>query len=203
MPATDLTSTATATTPALKEWGAVAAALLDGRQTVLLRKGGIHEKRFQVSPPGVRPQAGQGFVLFPTVAHSHAERVRPAHRDVLALGARDVGEDAFTVRCGLTLVEVVDVQRTEGLAAIEDLHIWTAESIRTDRIDFRPKHPLRAMVVRAHELPQPVRLERVEAYGGCRSWLDLPVVWDGRSGRQVHAEERLAADAARVRDALA
>ncbi|MBS3191878.1 DUF1802 family protein, partial [Mycobacterium tuberculosis variant bovis] len=28
-------------TPALKEWSAAVHALLDGRQTVLLRKGGI------------------------------------------------------------------------------------------------------------------------------------------------------------------
>ncbi|WP_143119568.1 DUF1802 family protein, partial [Mycobacterium tuberculosis] len=36
-------------TPALKEWSAVVHALLDGRQTVLLRKGGIGEKRFEVA----------------------------------------------------------------------------------------------------------------------------------------------------------
>ncbi|WP_234717903.1 DUF1802 family protein, partial [Mycobacterium tuberculosis] len=34
-------------TPALKEWSAAVHALLDGRQTVLLRKGGIGEKRFE------------------------------------------------------------------------------------------------------------------------------------------------------------
>ena len=62
-------------TPALKEWSAAVHALLDGRQSVLLRKGGIGEKRFEV--------AAQEFLLFPTVAHSHAERVRPEHRDLL------------------------------------------------------------------------------------------------------------------------
>ncbi len=36
-------------TPALKEWSAAVHALLDGRQTVLLRKGGIGEKRLVVS----------------------------------------------------------------------------------------------------------------------------------------------------------
>ena len=35
----------TETAAALKEWGAVVHALLDGRQRVLLRKGGIGEKR--------------------------------------------------------------------------------------------------------------------------------------------------------------
>ena len=39
--------TNTATVPALKEWSAVVHALLDGRQRVLLRKGGIGEKRFE------------------------------------------------------------------------------------------------------------------------------------------------------------
>ncbi|WP_152318613.1 DUF1802 family protein, partial [Mycobacterium tuberculosis] len=53
-------------TPALKEWSAAVHALLDGRQTVLLRKDGIGEKRFEV--------AAHEFLLFPTVAHSHAER---------------------------------------------------------------------------------------------------------------------------------
>ena len=58
---------------ALKEWAAVVHALLDGRQTVLLRKGGIHEKRFSLR--------GSRFVVFPTVAHSHAESTRPeSHR---------------------------------------------------------------------------------------------------------------------------
>ncbi len=71
--------TQTATMPALKEWSAVVHALLDGRQTVLLRKGGIGEKRFDV--------AASEFVLFPTVAHSHAERVRPEHQDLLAAAA--------------------------------------------------------------------------------------------------------------------
>ncbi len=68
-------------TPALKEWSAAVHALLDGRQTVLLRKGGIGEKRFEV--------AAHEFLLFPTVAHSHAERVRPEHRDLL--GSRSSG----------------------------------------------------------------------------------------------------------------
>lgn len=190
----------TATTLALKEWGAVAAALLDGRQTVLLRKGGIHEKRFAVSPE--RGGANR-FVVFPTVAHSHAERVRPEHRALLEAGAADVDDDALVVRCGLTLVDAVEVRRPEALAEIAELHIWTEESVRVDRLEFRPKVALAALVVRAVALPEPVVLPRLEDYAGCRSWVDLPVDWDGVAGRQVHREDRLAADAARVRAALA
>jgi hypothetical protein len=184
------------TSLALKEWGAVVHALLDGRQTVLLRKGGIREKTFRISD--------DAFVLFPTVAHAHAERVRPEHADLLARGADDVDEQdaSFVVRCGLRLVDVVPVARPAGLAEIADLHIWTAASVQADRVDFRPKHPLQVLVVRAVALPQPVRLPRLAAYGGCTSWVDLPVAWDRRSGRAVHDDERLIADAQRVRCAV-
>lgn len=191
-----VTSPIVGTALALKEWGAVAHALLDGRQTLLLRKGGIHEKTFDVAAAD-----GDRFVVFPTVAHSHAERVRPEHTDVLAPGVDDVDDDAFTVRVGLTLVAAVPVERPEGLAEIADLHIWTADSVRSDRLEFRPKHPLAALVVRAVALPEPVRVVRRPEHGGCRSWVELPVAWDG-SGRQVHLEERLAADAERVRAAV-
>lgn len=194
MPADTRLGTATL---ALKEWGAVAHALLDGRQTLLLRKGGIHERAFSV------PGEPRGFVLLPTVAHSHRERVRPEHHDLLPRGAADVDDDAFVVRCGVAIVAVVQVARPEGLAAVEDLHIWTAASIQADRLDFRPRHALQALVVRAVELAAPVRVERREEFGGCRSWVELPVAWDGASGRSVHTAERLADDAARVDDALA
>ncbi|HVL98597.1 MAG TPA: DUF1802 family protein [Egibacteraceae bacterium] len=192
-----MTATSVATTLALKEWAAVAHALLDGRQTLLLRKGGIHEKAFTVG------QSGGGFVLFPTVAHSHAERVRPEHADLLARGAADVDESrgTFVVRCGLSLVDVVAVEHPDRLDEVADLHIWTAESIKADRLIFRPRHALQALVVRAVALPEPVTLPRTDAYGGCRSWLDLPLAWDG-GGLPVQAEERLIADAARVREAV-
>jgi hypothetical protein len=191
-------STTTTTTPALKEWGAVAHALLDGRQTILLRKGGIHERAFTVS----RGTTG-GFLLYPTVAHSHAERVRAEHADLLPRGAADVGEDAVVVRCGLVLHDAIEVTRPAGLEAVADLHIWTDRSVREDRLEFRPRHALQVLVVHAVRLSEPRTLPRRDAYRGCRSWLDLPLPWDGRTGTPVHTRARLDADAARVREAVA
>ena len=187
--------TATATTLALKEWGAVVAALLEGRQSVLLRKGGIHEKAFAVR--------GGAFVLFPTVAHSHAERVRPEHVDLLARGAADVDEGAgtFTVRCGVRLVEAIEVARSAGVAELLDLHIWTGESVQQDRLDFRPRHNLAVLVVEAVALA-PVVVARTEELAGCRSWVDLPVDWDG-GGAGVRPLAELRAVADRVRRAVA
>jgi hypothetical protein len=158
--------TTTLTQPALKEWSAAVHALLDGRQTVLLRKGGIHEKRFAVT--------ASRFLLFPTVAHSHAERVRPEHRDLLDAAAADSTDDALVLRAGARVVAAVEVNRPDALEGIAPLHIWTAESVRADRVDFRPKHRLTVLVVQASPLVEPLRLPRTPDYAGCTSWVQLP-----------------------------
>jgi hypothetical protein len=184
--------TLTATVPALKEWSAVVHALLDGRQRVLLRKGGIGEKRFEV--------AAQEFLLFPTVAHSQAGRVRPEYRDLLEAAAADSTDEHLLVRAAAKVVAALPVNRPDGLKAIEDLHIWTAESVRADRLDFRPKHKLAVLVVSVIPFVEPVRLPRRPEYAGCTSWVQLPV--RPALGMPVHHDAALAEVATRVRDAV-
>jgi hypothetical protein len=179
-------------TTALKEWSAAVHALLDGRQTILLRKGGIGEKRFEV--------AAQEFLLFPTIAHSHAQRVRPEHQDLLAPAADDSTDAHITVRAAAKVVAALPVNRPEGLQQIEDLHIWTDESVRADRLDFRPKHRLAVLVVSAIPLIEPLRLSRTPDYAGCTSWVRLPV--EPSLAAPVHDPAELAEIAGRVRSAV-
>lgn len=180
------------TQAALKEWSAAVHALLDGRQTVLLRKGGIHEKRFSVAAPE--------FILFPTIAHSHAERVRPQHADLLDAAAQDSAEDAVTIRAGAKIVAAVEVKRTDAVDELAPLHIWTAESVRADRLDFRPKHRLTVLVVQVSPLATPIRLARTPEFAGCKSWVDLPV--QAEWGTPVHDDAMLRDVADRVRRAV-
>ncbi len=182
----------TSSMPALKEWSAVVHALLGGRQLVLLRKGGIGEKRFEV--------AAQEFLFFPTVAHSHAERVRRGHRDLLDAAAADSTDDYVVLRAAAKVVAAVPVNRPENLEAIENLHIWTPASVRTDRLDFRPKHRLAALVVQATPLAEPVRVIRTPDYAGCTSWVRLPVA--PGLGAPVYDDAALHRVAAEVRDAV-
>jgi hypothetical protein len=185
--------TVATTAPALKEWSAAVHALLDGRQRVLLRKGGIGEKRFEL--------AAREFLLFPTVAHSHAERVRAEHQDLLTPAALDSTDDALVIRAAAKVVAAVPVNRPDGLSLIEDLHIWTPESVRADRLDFRPKHKLAVLVVSVTPLAEPVRIVRSPQYAGCKSWVELPVRAAPGQG-PVHDEAALAEVAARVRAAV-
>jgi hypothetical protein len=181
--------TATLTHPALKEWSAAVHAMLDGRQTVLLRKGGIREKRFAVT--------ASRFLLFPTVAHSHSERVRPQHRDLLDAAAADSTEDAVVLRAGAKVVAAVEVNRPDAMDDLTDLHIWTPDSVREDRLDFRPKHRLTVLVVQASPLVEPMRLTRTPEYAGCTSWVQLAV--DPEWGDPVHDDSTLRQIAERVR----
>ena len=167
-------------------------ALLDGRQTVLLRKGGIHERRFTVT--------ASRFLLFPTVAHTHAERVRPEHRDLLDAAAADSTDKAVTIRAGARVIAAVEVNRRDNLEKIAPLHIWTAESVRCDRLDFRPKHRLTVLVVQASPLARPLRLQRTPEYAGCTSWVQLPI--DPEWAPPVHDDATLSEIAARVRDSV-
>lgn len=178
---------------ALKEWSAVIAALLAGRQRILLRKGGIHEKRFAVS--------ADEFLLFPTAVHSHAERVRPQHRDLLAPAAADSTADQVLVRAAVKVLATLPVERPEALDDIADLHIWTTESVRADRLDFRPKHRLTALVIQVFPLSTPVRLPRSPDYAGCASWVQLPIA-DPELGAPVFTDDDLEAVTARVRDTV-
>jgi hypothetical protein len=182
--------------PALKEWSAVVHALLDGRQRVLLRKGGIAEKRFDV--------AAREFMLFPTVAHSHAERIRPEHRDALTAAAPDSTDDHVLVRAAAKVIAALPVNRPDNIEAIEHLHIWTAESVRRDRLDFRPKHQLAVLVVQAIPLAEPVELPRTPDYAGCTSWVQLPMTapLNFRLAAPVHDDASLRRVASFVRDSV-
>ena len=62
---------------AFKEWQVVCEALADGRQSILLRKGGIHEGRSGFS------FAHDAFFLFPTRFHAQGDQVREGEVKVL------------------------------------------------------------------------------------------------------------------------
>jgi hypothetical protein len=138
--------------------------------------------------------------LFPTVAHSHDERVRPQFRDLLTAAAADSTDDRVVVRAAAKVVAALPVNRPENIEAIEDLHIWTAASVREDRLDFRPRHRLAVLVVQAIPLLGPVEVVRTSEYAGCTSWVQLPIT--PALGTPIHDEASLRLIADRVRAAV-
>src|SRR5262249_31319307 len=141
---------------ALKEWESVRTALREGRQSLLLRKGGIHE------PGGTFRVEYERFWIYPTFVHQGDER--PGTEVVLD-----------------TLAEVVAVHYVDAVATVErlaGLHAWSAEAVEKR---FRYRAPglfvltVRIFTAQAHAVTE------TPAYAGCKSWveLDAPLVVRG------------------------
>jgi len=151
-----------------KEWQVVCDALADGRQSVILRKGGIHEGREGFS------FAHEKFFLFPTRFHATNEQVR-VPVPVEALPEWQIGDDItithrVEVEWARTLTEWADV------AALENQHIYTEKTVR-DRFDWQGKGMASCSIhvakVKVIALATPWVFPYEARYGGCRSWVTL------------------------------
>ncbi|MFY9587502.1 MAG: DUF1802 family protein [Actinomycetota bacterium] len=157
----------TRTLTALKEWALVCAQLLDGRQAIMLRKGGIDEKGFWVD--------AEEFLLYPTYFHQMAEKVRPEFADeTAALLAAPPPEGVLWMSGVARVVEHIEVARPEGMSSLEDLHPYNDEQVAL-RLEFRPKNPLVILVVEVRPTLEPIEIPVLESYGGCVSWVDVGV----------------------------
>lgn len=151
---------------ALKEWAVTCEALAEGAQVLIVRKGGIGEKRFDLPHPA--------FFLFPTYAHQRPDLVKAAHHGDFAgaLQRRD-DPDRLPLAVWAELVSAHPIRDPEALDAIDDLHILTPD-YAAERLKWRRKHPLWAAVLRVWRLEEPVVLDVGPEHGGCVSWITLP-----------------------------
>jgi hypothetical protein len=152
---------------ALKEWAVAVDALAQGKQILILRKGGIHkdDKEFRV----VHPE----FLLFPTYEHQSPDLVKPAFHDDLRRSeeGNDVGGLVF-LSSFAQVTDILQITEPEALARISQYHIWT-DGYAEKRLHWRPKQPLTVVLLRVHQLVQPQALPVLDEYGGCKSWVPL------------------------------
>ena len=166
---------------ALKEWAAVCNALETGRQTVLLRKGGIYESA------GEFELENSQFLLFPTYLHQDLKMLKPeAHP-----GFEPASAEPAEVRISAAGVvsDIVRLRSRRQMDAIDDEHVWAPPLIDM-RFNYKPDNPLYLLVVRMYRLESAVTLANTPAYAGCKSWVPLdqpvrtggatPVLDDGR-----------------------
>jgi hypothetical protein len=151
---------------ALKEWAVTIAALAAGDQVLIVRKGGIGEKRFELPHPR--------FYLFPTYAHQRPELVKAPARERFGdpLARRD-DPDRLPLATYAELHAAHPIADPEALEAIDHLHVLSAD-YADERLRWRRKHPLWAAVLRVWSVPVPPVLVVGPEHGGCVSWVDLP-----------------------------
>lgn len=146
---------------AFKEWALVCEALGRGHQAILLRKGGIAEGR-----------AGFGFrhsefFLFPTFFHEQLGKVRTPGAQIPA--AR---EGEIEIRYFAKLEAQCEITSWPIAAALEPFHVLE-ESVVRQRFEYKGAG-LHVALVRVFRLEPSWTLEDKPAYGGCRSWVELP-----------------------------
>src|SRR6516165_7057250 len=109
---------------AFKEWSGVCDALLLGRQTVIVRKGGISEG----AGPGIFVPEYPEFWLYPTWVHQAEQGLRTASAS--ASPAHQVDRAGTVLIRALVRVGPIGYVRSEKtLAELEPFHIFTAETM--------------------------------------------------------------------------
>ncbi|MBM2827113.1 MAG: hypothetical protein HW403_1177 [Dehalococcoidia bacterium] len=152
---------------ALKEWAVTIKALDEGKQVLLMRKGGIREKQFKVEH--------EEFFLYPTYEHQRSDLLKDEfHRDLVetmgSWGGPDEKEISFTHWVQVT--NVYEIMEPKKIEALSSHYIWTPDYIEK-RLYWRPKMPLEVMLVRAYRLPTAHTLEISPYFLGCKSWVDM------------------------------
>ncbi|MBM3971155.1 MAG: DUF1802 family protein [Planctomycetes bacterium] len=149
-----------------KEWAVVCAALACGGQTLILRKGGIHEGR-----EGFRVEHRE-FWLFPTGFHQQREEITADAWPMLdELQLRDKTR-GHRLQLLAVVEEVQQVLDRSALSRLAGRHIWS-ESTVEQRFHYRTPG-LFALTVRVYRRPTPFEIGDAPYFAGCKSWVELP-----------------------------
>ena len=152
---------------ALKEWVVAVRALAEGRQVLLLRKGGIREegKNFRVTHPE--------FLLYPTYEHQREDLLKPEYQPSLRqILAESPWEGTTTFAHWARVEDVLEVSQQERVDDMSPHHIWT-NAYAQSRLHWKPRLPLSVMLLRVYRMDQPVTVPVIPGYAGCKSWVEI------------------------------
>lgn len=158
---------------ALKEWSIICKALEDGNQTILLRKGGIleYKKGFEIRQ--------KSFLLFPTLEHQAEEYLQSKYLqtyDLLLRGnkSQDIQNKTNTLWVLARIEAIQEFHDHEMLPILEKYHIWNEKYVNM-RMNYNPKKPMNALLLRVYKLPQPISIDVNPEWAGCKSWIDIDI----------------------------
>src|SRR5580698_4694409 len=106
---------------ALKEWAIVCRPLEEGRQILLLRKGGIHESGGEFELEHRR------FVLFPTYVHQNLQMLKAAEH--AGCSAASAEPSHVQINCAAEVTDILPVPSRAAMDALDGKHVWTSKLI--------------------------------------------------------------------------
>jgi hypothetical protein len=154
-------------TAALKEWAIVCRALEDGRQVLLLRKGGIMEYRhgFEVKH--------STFFLYPTFEHQSKESIQADYAKKFdMLTHEQPSHKNNTITSYARAVSVKQIIDGSLLPRLQKYHIWNNSYVDV-RLNYNPKRPINVVLLRVYKLDKPIEVEVKSEWLGCKSWIPI------------------------------
>lgn len=176
---------------ALKEWAIVCKALEDGKQMLLLRKGGIMEYRkgFEVKH--------NEFLLYPTFEHQSVESIKIEYKEKLKEileeqnkyynsnnnnnnNRKEIDKDNKNfntssnniIKLLAKVEDVIEISDKLILSELRDYHIWSDEYV-TMRMNYNPSKPMSILLLRIYKLRKPLIVDINDTWAGCKSWIDI------------------------------
>jgi hypothetical protein len=163
--------------PAFKEWAIVCDSILRGETSLIFRKGGIAEgvKGFQFKH--------RHFFLFPTYFHEQIERTRlNPERDVKQR------KDCVAITVFVEIEFAKLLRNLNPLRALESFHVLHP-SVLEERFHHDKQDGLHVAFIHAFRISPLWELAFQPAFGGCRSWITLPVPPDHLGIEPVLSDE--------------
>lgn len=151
---------------AFKEWAVICEALAEGRQALILRKGGLAESTGEFHLEHTR------FWLFPTYVHQQRDGVKPEAVPLLET-VESRRPPAGTIRLSHYAEVAGDYHLHDmvGALRIRNLHLWSDETVQARFCYRRPG--LHVLPVRVYRASEPIDVPDVASYAGCRTWVEL------------------------------
>jgi hypothetical protein len=151
---------------AFKEWAVICRALAEGRQSLILRKGGIAETGGQFRPEHNR------FWLYPTFSHEKPEDIKPEAAELFRAADADRPPPGTLRLTHFAEVHgVYYIKQLFGALLLDDLHIWSEATVR-QRFEYRSPG-LYVLPVRVFCSATAVEIPESPAHAGCRTWVEF------------------------------
>jgi hypothetical protein len=151
---------------AFKEWAVICLALAEGKQTIILRKGGIAEEGSSFRVEHDR------FWLYPTYVHQQRSGIQAVAMSLLEQAEADRPPPGIVRLTHFAEVAYVHhLTDLEIMLRLQDLHCWSEETVRARFAYRRPG--LFVLAVRVYCAARVHELAETAEYAGCRSWVEL------------------------------
>jgi hypothetical protein len=150
---------------AFKEWAYIVDALGKGKQTIIIRKGGISEEGgdFEIK--------GKKFFLLPTQFHQAKAMVKESWLPDLNSERYLINPDTVLIEYYAEVVDSRIITEWNILEKLNTQHAWKSEVI-LERFN-RWQKSAHLLIVQVYKLENPFELIMTPELGGCKSWVEI------------------------------